>query len=175
MEFVVLGGPESGPTLSMDHRRFPYAGKFVMSNTGKAVARMDGEVLAAVAFSEDRTDETAVWLRYVSVRRDRQGEGLGPRLCRFVTDRIRDQGYRSVYIAVNNPVAYEALYRAGFGFTGRETGIAELVLVSPDERSTEAYRAGYELFADRDLDEANTAVLERHRDGDPPPIVEPPD
>ena len=38
MEYVVLGWPSDGPTLRLDYRQFAYAGKFVMSNTGKAVA-----------------------------------------------------------------------------------------------------------------------------------------
>ena len=39
MEYVLLGWPPDGPTLRLDHRRFAYAGKFVMSTTGKAVVR----------------------------------------------------------------------------------------------------------------------------------------
>ena len=87
----MLGWPPDGPTLRLDYRRFSYAGKFVMSNTGKAVVRDPGEtsdreyddaVLAAVAFNDDRTDSSTLWLRYVTVRNDRRGEGLGPQLCR---------------------------------------------------------------------------------------------
>ena len=82
MERLVLGWPSDGPTLRLDHRRFSYAGKFVMSNTGKAVVRdpgaatdreYDDAVLAAVAFNEDRTDPATMWLRYVTVRGDRRG------------------------------------------------------------------------------------------------------
>jgi len=127
MECILLGWPPDGPTLSLDHERFAYAGKFVMSATGKAVAREDGTV-GAVAFSADRTDETCLRLRYVTVRDDRRGEGIGPRLLRFVSERAREHGYESVRIAVNNPFAYEACSRAGFAFTGQETGLAELVL-----------------------------------------------
>lgn len=175
MKFEVLGDAETGPTLSLDYRHFAYAGKFVMSNTGKAVLKTSDEILAAVAFNEDRTDSGAAWLRYVTVRNDKQGDGLGPRLCRNVTDHLHANGYRRVRIAVNNPAAYEALYRAGFGYTGRETGIAELVLEHPSSRSTDRYRAGYETFADRELSESGAALVARHRDGDPPSVLDPPD
>jgi len=183
MERVVLGWPPDGPTLRLDYHRFSYAGKFVMSNTGKAVVRKereatDGEyddaVLAAVAFNEDRTDPSTLWLRYVTVRRDRRGEGLGPRLCGLVVDRAADRGYERVRIAVNNPFAYEALYRAGFGFTGEETGLAELVLQRPADgpasRSVETYQAGLDRFRERELSDAETSFLERKRGSEPPPV-----
>lgn len=176
MEPRLLGWPADGPTLDLDHRRFAYAGKFVMSGTGKAVIETDteaGEVVAAVAFSPDRTEPTTAWLRYVTVRADRQGEGLGPRLCAFVTRRLLEADHDRVRIAVNNPAAYEALYRAGFAWTGEETGIAELVLEHPSDRDPDRYRAGYERFAAREepLGEAGRGVLAAHRDGDPPPVV----
>jgi GNAT superfamily N-acetyltransferase len=179
MEIELLGWPPDGPTLRLDHRRFGYAGKFVMSNTGKAVVREerggdgneDGDegegVIAAVAFNEDRTDPDALWLRYVTVREDRRGEGIGPRLLEFVRDRALERGYERVRIAVNNPFAYEACYRAGFGYTGRRTGIAELVLEHPGDRSAERYREGLEEFRERDLSTAEEAFLDR-RGSDPP-------
>ncbi|WP_231753990.1 GNAT family N-acetyltransferase [Natronomonas sp. CBA1123] len=178
----LLGWPGDGPTLRLDYRRFSYAGKFVMSNTGKAVVRegesTDGEfddsVVAAVAFNADRTDPETLWLRYVTVRDDRRGEGLGPRLCRFVVERAAARGYERVRIAVNNPFAYEALYRAGFAFTGEETGIAELVLErpahAPAERSTARYRAGLDQYRKRDLSEDERAFLERKRGEEPPAL-----
>ncbi|MFB6111400.1 MAG: GNAT family N-acetyltransferase [Halobacteriaceae archaeon] len=175
MEHVVLGWPGDEPTLQLDHRRFAYAGKFVISRTGKAVAREDGAVIAAVAFDEDRADESVARLRYVTVVADRRGEGIGPRLCRFTTARLHERGYDTVRIAVNNPIAYVALYRAGFGYTGTETGLAELVLVHPGQRRADRYREGLAIFEERDLDAANRAVLERYRHEDPPPTVEPPD
>ena len=174
MEFVVLGWPPDGPALRLDWREFSYAGKFVMTATGKAVAREgdpgDGEfaddVLAAVAFSPDRTDPETLWLRYVTVREGRRGEGLGPQLCAFVAERATDAGYDRLRIAVNNPFAYEALHKAGFGFTGRETGLAELVLERPGDRSSDRYRAGLDRVRERDLSEAERAVLDS-RDGVP--------
>lgn len=189
METVLLGWPPDEPTLRLDYRRFSYAGKFVMSNTGKAVLRatkadekigtsdepgtFDDSVLAAVAFNADRTDPETLWFRYVTVRNDRRGDGLGPRLCAFVADRAADRDYEMLRIAVNNPFAYEALYRAGFEFTGRETGLAELVLARPAgdppmDRSGETYQAGLDRYRKRDLSAEETSFLERKRDTQPP-------
>jgi GNAT superfamily N-acetyltransferase len=182
MEYAVVGWPDEDPQLRLDHEQFAYAGKFVMSNTGKAVARedgdtaaSDGEIVAAVAFNEDRTDPATAWLRYVTVAADRRGEGVGPRLVRFAVERLDERGYDRVRIAVNNPFAYEALYRAGFGFTGERTGIAELVLDRPGDRSRARYRAGLDAFRERDeLSAAERSFLEqRHGDG-PPSVIEPP-
>jgi GNAT superfamily N-acetyltransferase len=192
METVLLGWPPDGPTIRLDYRRFSYAGKFVMSNTGKAVVRATGsegstavsdpaetfdDVLAAVAFNADRTDSETLWLRYVTVRNDRRGDGLGPKLCAFVADRAVDRDYETLRIAVNNPFAYEALYRAGFEFTGRETGLAELVLARPADdasmdRSEETYQAGLDRYRTRDLSDEETAFLERKRDSSlPAPVL----
>jgi GNAT superfamily N-acetyltransferase len=174
MECRLLGWPP-GPRLRLDHEQFAYAGKFVLPS-GKAVVA-DGDVvvrdptegytegvLAVVSFSEDRTDG-ALWLRYVSVRADRRGEGLGSRLCAFVRDRAVARGYETVRIAVNNPFAYEALYKAGFEFTGRETGLAELVLEYPprDGRSPGRYREGLDRYAERDLSAAEREFVDGRR------------
>ena len=197
---TLLGWPDDDPRLDLDHERFAYAGKFVTGRTGVAIARAardsdgnvpgrdsDGneaerdsddneaerDVLAAVSFSPDRTDETTLRLRYVTVRKDRRGERLGPRLCAFVARRARTRGYDRVAIAVNNPFAFVALYRAGFGATGEQTGMAERVLVAPDptDRDPAAYRKGLAAFAERDLPEAARAFVERRRDGEPPAVV----
>lgn len=182
MEAEVLGWPPDGPTLRLDYRRFSYAGKFVVSNTGKAVvhdpeeatdAEWDDDVLAAVAFNEDRTDPSTLWLRYVAVRDDLRGEGLGPRLCRLVTDRANGRGYDRVRIGVNNPFAYEALYRAGFAFTGESTGVAELVLERPTarvaaDRSAETYQAGLDRYRERDLSDDEVAFLSGKTGSEPP-------
>ncbi len=186
MEHALLGWPAEGPTLRLDHRAFSYAGKFVMSNTGKAVVRdsepasdrkddeFDRGILAAVAFNEDRTDPSVLWLRYVTVRHDRRGEGLGPRLCRFVADRAAAREYDRLRIAVNNPFAYEALYRSGFRYTGERTGLAELVLERPAstpaaDRSQRAYQDGLDEYRTRDLSGDEEAFLERKRGRAPPP------
>jgi GNAT superfamily N-acetyltransferase len=183
---VLLGWPEDGPTFRLDYRVFSYAGKFVMSNTGKAVIRRadepdddagddsewDEDILAAVAFNEDRTDSETLWLRYVTVHEDYRGEGLGPRLCSFVAERAGNRGYERVKIAVNNPFAYEALYKSGFAFTGEETGVAELVLERPARRRAEQptgqYQAGLDIYRQRKLSAAEKAFLERKHGGEPP-------
>ncbi|MFC7154992.1 GNAT family N-acetyltransferase [Halomarina halobia] len=188
MQFAVLGWPEDGPTLRLDHRRFAYAGKFAMSNTGKAVALADGiapddlppareaaaeGVLAACSFNEDRTDPDALWIRYVTTRRDRRGEGLGTRLAAFTVARARERGYGRVRIAVNNPFAYHALSKAGFGYTGRRTGLAELVLEHPSDRAR--YREGLSAYAERDLTDDERAFVEAKREAGAPEVVVDPD
>lgn len=182
MEPVLLGWPPDGPTLRLDYRRFSYAGKFVMSNTGKAVIREQApatdsefadDVLAAISFNTDRTDPGTLWLRYVTVRSDRRGEGLGPRLSRFLADRAEERGFDRLRIAVNNPFAYEAMYRAGFVYTGEQTGLAELVLERPtasqaSDRSRNRYQAGLDRFRDRDLSDEEQPFLDRKSEESPP-------
>jgi GNAT superfamily N-acetyltransferase len=174
MEFSLLGWPPDGPTLELDWRRFSYAGKFVMSSTGKTVVRTgpDGDVVGAVAFNEDRTDPDTLWLRYVTVREDYRGEGVGPPLLSFTVAAARERGYERIRIAVNNPFAYQAAYKAGFGFTGEETGIAELVLQVPAERDAETYQRGLDVFRARDLDEDERSFLDAKADSDPPAVVD---
>lgn len=178
MEFALLGWPDDGPTLRLDHRRFSYAGKFVTSNTGKAVTREGGEVVAAIAFSADRTDPAVAWLRYVTVRDDHRGGGVGPRLCAYAVARLADRGYARVRIAVNNPFAFEALHKVGFAWTGEETGIAELVLERParepatDREAT--YRAGLDEFRGREnLSEVEREFLAEREGTGPPDVIDP--
>lgn len=175
MDFVILGWPDDGPTLRLDHERFSYAGKFVMSNTGKAVAREDGDLLGAIAFNEDRTDSTVAWIRYVTVREDRRGEGIGARLAAGLRQHLLAQGYDAVRIAVNNPFAYRALYKAGFCFTGRTTGLAELVLEAPCSAEEDPYREGMAIFGDRDLSDDEERLLASDRGRRPPERIDAPD
>jgi len=196
MTFEVLGWPADGPTLSLDHERFSYAGKFVMSSTGKAVLRSNADatitddkrdddseaVLAAVAFNEDRTDADALWLRYVTVRADRRGEGLGPRLLRRTVERATSRGYERIRIAVNNPFAYEAAWKAGFGYVGEQTGIAELVMEHPPASALARhdaddpvgqYRDGLREYRDRDvLSDAEREFVVDRLDGEPPEPID---
>jgi GNAT superfamily N-acetyltransferase len=176
MDFDLLGWPPDGPALDLDHETFAYAGKFVMTATGKAVARED-DVVAAASFSEDRTDPDCLRIRYVTVRNDRRGETTGPRLLRFVAERARSHGYAGVRIAANNPFAYEACYRAGFVFTGTETGLAELVLdYRPDAvPDPDLYRDGFDRYRARDLSAAEESFLDGRRGVSPPPVVPVPD
>jgi len=205
MEFALLGWPAAGPTLRLDFREFSYAGKFVMSNTGKAVVRdpwgpraapptvdadverpepgsegdpFERDVVAAAAFNEDRTDPGVLWIRYITTRHDRRGEGIGARLAAFVAERAAERGYRRCRIAVNNPFAYHALYKAGFVFTGRETGLAELVLERPGERDAATYQCGLDTFRtdeERDLSDDERSFLDRHEDDGAPPLVSAPE
>ena len=196
MDVAVLGWADVA--FRLDHRRFAYAGKFVVPG-GKAVAldpdtSINGDslpdpreeyaqgIVAAVAFSPDRTDSSVLWLRYVTVRSDRRGEGVGPRLLAFVAERAASREYEAVRIAVNNPFAYEAAYKAGFTYTGTDTGIAELVCERPtgdlacfeesdDGRSAERYRSGLDAYRERNLSPAEQGFCERVRKRGPPPVV----
>ncbi len=208
------GAPGEGTTCRLDYRAFAYAGKFVVGDTGKALLRTgDGsdavpewtpaeplpetvdpdefetDVLAAVSFSPDRTDPACCRLRYVTVHVARRGEGVGPELIRRTVPWLADAGYDRVRIAVNNPFAYEALYKCGFAYTGEETGLAELELErSADSPASnhddlERYRAGLTVFRDRDGDapDAVRRFLAERLDGEgdgsagPPDLVNPTD
>lgn len=138
-------------------------------------------ILAAVAFTVDRTDPETLWLRYLTVRNDLRGSGLelGPRLAAFISDRAAAAGYETVRIAVNNVFSYHALYKSGFAFTGRETGIAELVLERPAAERADVsivtYQRGLDRFREREgLSEAERAFLTDHERIDPPEPVDPP-
>jgi len=159
MEYEVLGFPSDEPTLTLNWRQFSYAGKFEMSNTGKAVLKEAGEIVAAAAFNADRDRSTQGWIRYLTVRNDWQGKSLGPKLVGCVTETLLDREYNQITIAVNNPIAYRALYKAGFHFTGEKTGIAELILSYPGQRTLESYVDGLKRFEDRQLPESQESLL----------------
>ncbi len=174
MDVVVLGTAEGGPSLRLDHEVFAYAGKFVMTNTGKALARERGSVIGAAAFNRDRTDGSTGWVRYITVRKKRRGDGVGPALLdalagRLLTGNGGSTPFSRVRIAVNNPFAYEAAYKAGFGYAGKQTGVAELVLERPSGQDGDPYRRGIERFADRSgLTRAERRFVASHRDENPP-------
>jgi GNAT superfamily N-acetyltransferase len=196
MDYCLLGWPEDEPTLRLDYRTFSYAGKFVMSNTGKAVVRdpdadadadgtatvptddaaavdpsvFESDVRAAIAFNEDRTDPGVLWLRYVTVHEDYRGQGLGPKLAAFVAEEAEKRGYRRLRIAVNNPFAYQAMYKVGFAYTGRQTGLAELVLERPGEPDRPTYQCGLDVFRQRDLADAEHDFLDAKEGVEPPAI-----
>jgi len=193
VRYAVLGDADDGPTLLLDWESFSYAGKFVMSNTGKAVAyegeplaeRADADwppdaraaddpvsdVVGAVSFNGDRTDAATAWLRYVTVRDDCRGDGVGARLCAFAADHLL-AGRERVRIAVNNPFAYEALHKAGFGFTGEETGLAELVLERPHPDRAAAYQDGLDRYHDRELSPEEERFLDGKQGASPPARVD---
>lgn len=175
MDVVLLGWPEDGVTLDLDHRAFSYAGKFVMSNTGKAIVQADDAIVAAVSFSPDRTNENRVWIRYLTVRRDRRGDAIGPRLVGSLVQRLKRDGYDTVSIGVNNPFSFHACYRADFAWTGEESGLNELVLVHPAERTISGYHRGLGRY----LEHENLTDLERQfitdrRESGLPPTIDPP-
>ncbi len=175
MEYLILGYPPEGPTLDLDHREFAYAGNFVMSNTGKAVARDGGEILGAVAFNTDYTEATTAKLRYVTVRTDRRGDGIGAQLLRFTAEELLERAYETVIIAVNNPIAYRACYRAGFTATGETAGMAETVLeYAPEIRCHESFFEGLDLFRDRDLPPEQESCLADLLERGPPPVADSP-
>ena len=169
MEFEIIGWPEDDVSLELDYRVFPYAGKFVMTSTGKAVIRDTPTIIAALSFNEDRTDGERLWIRYWTVQRGYQGEGHGATLCQAFRQHATAAGYEDIRVAVNNPFAYEAAYRAGFGYTGEETGIAELILSTTSPRTTRLYHDGLARFQGREgIDED---YVSRKQQATPPPIV----
>lgn len=172
MEYSVIGFPADDPTLSLDWQAFSYAGKFEMSSTGKAVLREAETIIAAAAFNADRDSEDRAWIRYLTVKQSRQGEQLGPKLARKLSQTLLEASFEQVQIAVNNPQAYRALYKAGFHFTGRETGIAELVLAYPGPRERSPYLDGLSKFIDRDLPSRQAILAEEWFEaGTVPPTV----
>ncbi len=171
MQLTVLGWAGDDVTVDLDHRKFAYAGKFVMTHTGKAVARENDRIVAAAAFDADRTNEAVCRIRYITVRADRRGEGVGSTLLRYVGDRVLDRNYESVRIAVNNPYAYWAAYRAGFGYTEESTGVAELVLARPPPDST-AFQIGMKNFVERELSDAEEAFVTKKIEAGPPSVLE---
>lgn len=193
--------PGEGTTLRLDYRAFAYAGKFVVGKPGKAVIRtpdgrpaapdwepdealpdtvgpeaFDGDVIAAVSFSPDRTAPATCRLRYVTVHAARRGEGIGPRLIGETVADLAAAGFERVKIAVNNPFAYEACHKCGFAYTGERTGIAELELArpaaEPADADPERYREGLAAFRETDgeLSRAERRfVAERLERGPPEP------
>jgi len=144
---------------------------------GLTEAAFADDVLAAVSFSPDRTDRTVLKIRYLTVRDDFRGSGhqLGPKLVVFLTQQAADD-YNRLQIGVNNVFSYHALYKAGFAYTGRETGLAELVLERPAvavaDRSRARYQRGLDVFRQREgLSNAETDFLASHVDSGPPELV----
>lgn len=148
LEHEVIGWSDT--SLELDDS-FAYAGKFRVPS-GKVVTRdNDGETVAALSFSPDRADEEGVRVRYFAVRKERQGEGIGSALLGYAADCLLDR-YETVRVSVNNPYSYEAAVKAGFGWTGDTSGLAELVMRRPAP-DTGGYADGMRLLAERDLSE----------------------
>jgi GNAT superfamily N-acetyltransferase len=156
---------DSEATLELDADEFAYAGKFRVSSR-KAVTRDEDGIVAALSFSPDRADSDAVRVRYITVREDRRGEGMGSALLDFAAERLLES-YDRVRISVNNPYSYAAARKADFGWTGDETGLAELVMERPrpcegdeDARHVEALRA----FEERDHSDEEDEFVRRKLD-----------
>ena len=188
VEYAIEGTVDGGPRVELSHEEFAYAGKFGTGRTGTALARAprdasdpnepapDSEpeqtdadpfrpptrILAAACFNRDYAAPATARIRYVTVRLGHRGEGLGAALLSVAGETLA-QRHDRVAIAVNNPVAYRACYKAGFAFTGTDTGMAELRLVYEGDRSVERYEAGLDRFRNRDLPTDQRALLDRPR------------
>ena len=145
---------------------------------GVAESEFADGVLAAITFSPDRTDPSTLKIRYLTVRDDLRGDGqqLGPQLVAFLTSKAAAAGYDRIAIAVNNAFSYHALYKAGFTYTDRETGLAELVLDrpigEPAVASQSGYQRGLDVFREREgLSTAETEFLGDHSDVSPPGLL----
>ncbi|TQQ80295.1 GNAT family N-acetyltransferase [Halonotius roseus] len=145
---------------------------------GVAESDFADDILAAIAFSPDRTEPSTLKIRYLTVRDDLRGDGqqLGPKLVAFLTSRAAAAGYDRIAIAVNNAFSYHALYKAGFTYTDRETGLAELVLdrpiSTPAVASQSGYQRGLDVFRGRTgLSTAETEFLAEHIDVTPPALL----
>jgi len=154
----------SDATLELDDS-FAYAGKFRVPS-GKAVSRdASGGIVAALSFSPDHADDSRARVRYFAVRDDRRGEGIGSSLLSHTADRLlTDRGYDAVRVSVNNPYAYVAAHKAGFGWTGETAGLESLVLERPPDESADTDKRrdeGLRRFTDRDLSEPEHDFLRR--------------
>ena len=145
---------------------------------GVAESEFADEVLAAITFSPDRTDSSTLKIRYLTVRDDLRGDGkqLGPQLVAFLISKAAAANYDRIAIAVNNAFSYHALYKAGFTYTDRETGLAELVLDrpigEPAVASQSGYQRGLDVFREREgLSTAETEFLDAYDDADPPSLL----
>lgn len=195
MEYAVIATPDDAVGLRLDWERFSYAGKFVMTNTGKAVAvetgvldapdwpphPQDGEaegVVAAVSFNRDRNDPGTAWLRYVTVRGGDRGRGIAPRLSAMTANwLLAEFDVSRVRIAVNNPYALDALYKSGFEWTGAETGLQERVLEYPPPEETDpatTYVDGLRSYLDAEISEDERAFVESRAARGPPAVVDAP-
>jgi hypothetical protein len=191
MRVDIVGWPPDVAPVYLDYRQFSYAGKFVQSAVGKALLRdksrerdppcsppdtsitYETDVIAAVSFSSHRQVPHRLCYRYITVRHDQRGNQFGPKLAVDIAERASQRGYETLQVAVNNSFAFEAMYRAGFSYTGETTGIAELILRRPTERSAqtskERYQSGLDRYRNRDslsTDESN--FLASRKESEPP-------
>jgi GNAT superfamily N-acetyltransferase len=175
VEYALLAGPTGDATLDLDHREVPLAGDFVQPR-GVAVARApergdsDG-IVAAAGFDPDRTTPDVVRIRAITVRADRQGEGIGSRLAAFTRAALHAEGWGRVLIGVATPVAYHALHKAGFADPGTTTGLRERVLVHPAPDDPVPYATGLRWYLDHDPSPAERSFIAERADAGPPDPV----
>lgn len=174
--YEFLGWPDDGPTIDISHERFAYAGKFILPGTGKAIVRSSQPgshpIKGAVAFNDDRGVQNAARIRYITVSESTRGRRLGPKLALFVQDQIIGQSYSLVRIAVNNPIAYEAMYRAGFYYTGETRQLNEVVLSTDAPLSPSKYKTGLQTFDKADLPDRQVRLIDRGMDRGPPEKIQ---
>ena len=183
----VLLGLEEAPALELPHERFAYAGQYRMRRYGKAVLTSrpsrpmrPGYIIAAVTTDRHRRHRDRLVVRTMDVRRDRRGHGWGPSLLVSLLPTAHAAGYRTIQIHVNNPFAYIAVSKAGFGWTGRSTGLAELVMTRPTDRPATTpqgrFAAGLSVYRRRRPTPAGRRVIARYHRGlaplDAPPTVD---
>jgi GNAT superfamily N-acetyltransferase len=164
-EHEIVG--RSDVTLELDENEFAYAGKFRVPG-GKAVTRSeDGSIVAALSFSPDRAEDEAVRVRYITVRSDLRGEGVGSDLLEHAADCLLGR-YEAVRISVNNPFSYGAARKAGFVWTGEETGLAELVMEKTrpldGDEAAERHEGALRLLRERDLSDDEEEYLREKLD-----------
>ena len=136
---------EGGPPIFLERDKFSYAGKFIRKDTGKILAKSGGKIIAAISFSADRNDKEIVWIRYIVVEKNLRGKSVGPKLLSYAVKSLMERA-GLIKIATNNVFAYRALYKSGFEYTGKKTGISELVLEYPRDQTEEKYLEGIEMF-----------------------------
>lgn len=178
IDYSFCGWPSDRPTLDLPHEQFAYAGKFVVERTGKAIARDHADappsIVGAVSFNRDRGVSNGARIRYLTVREGYRGNRIGPRLVQYLCTQVATT-YDAVRIAVNNPIAYVAMYRAGFGYTGETGGLGETILELPaPDRSSKRYWNGLAQFDVDVLPDRHQTILHRERSRDPPSVISPP-
>ncbi len=152
-EFEFLGGRR----LLLSHEDFSYAGKFRLP-TKKAVARApEGDVVAALSYDEDRCRDAAR-IRYLTVHRDHQRNGIARDLVEFTSEGLLES-YPAVRISVNNPYAYESVRRAGFGYTGESGPQDEVVMERPATGAS--YEEGLKKLLTADTPDTQRRYIER--------------
>ncbi len=170
----VLLGLEEATSIVLPQEEFAYAGQYRMQRYGKAVLtrRPDlptaaAAIIAALTTDRHRVHHDRLVVRTIDVRRAERGNGWGPLLLRSVLPAVATAGYTTVQINVNNPFAYIAACKAGFGWTGRTTGLAELMMTRPTDRpstwSRGRFIAGLSLYRRRRLATASRGLIARYR------------